>query len=254
MYATYVTYLLFLFNWGSIMDQEHQPSPQPEKSSRALTKDQIFAAADALAAVGERVTLDAVRLHLKKTVGRGGSYTLLSPTIQEWESAQKSAREPIRIEVPPQVTDALQAVGVTVMTVAVDLANARLQSARDALDAERLQFEARNAAVAEAADRLDAQLDEALQALAQRDADLVKLTADLQGARVDIGRMQSDLDAARRDIDSAKRAAAGERERASAAEQLAAQMRGIFQGLQLDNQLPAHLAAQPGKAGKTKSR
>ena len=56
----------------------------------AVTKEQIIAAADQIAAAGERPTLEAVRQIV------GGSYTTISPVLNEWKARQKEATAPLR--------------------------------------------------------------------------------------------------------------------------------------------------------------
>ena len=56
----------------------------------AVTKEQILAAADQIAAAGERPTLEAVRQIV------GGSYTTISPVLNEWKARQKEATAPLR--------------------------------------------------------------------------------------------------------------------------------------------------------------
>ena len=67
----------------------------------AVTKEQIFSAADELAASGQRPTLEAIR---KIT---GGSYTTISPALNEWKARQVTAAAPLREPAPQAVADRL---------------------------------------------------------------------------------------------------------------------------------------------------
>ena len=67
----------------------------------AVTKEQILAAADQIAAAGERPTLEAVRQIV------GGSYTTISPVLNEWKARQKEATAPLREPAPQAVGDRL---------------------------------------------------------------------------------------------------------------------------------------------------
>ena len=54
----------------------------------AVTKEQILAAADQIAAEGQRPTLEAIRQIT------GGSYTTISPVLNEWKAKQTSTAAP----------------------------------------------------------------------------------------------------------------------------------------------------------------
>jgi hypothetical protein len=61
----------------------------------AVTKEQVFAAADQISVAGQRPTLEAVR---KIT---GGSYTTISPALNEWKARQATTAAPLREPAPP---------------------------------------------------------------------------------------------------------------------------------------------------------
>ena len=67
----------------------------------AVTKEQIFSAADELAASGQRPTLEAIRQIT------GGSYTTISPALNEWKARQVTAAAPLREPAPQAVADRL---------------------------------------------------------------------------------------------------------------------------------------------------
>lgn len=114
----------------------------------AVSKEQIWAAADQLAAEGQRPTLEAVRQIT------GGSFTTISPALNEWKAKQASASTPLREAAPQAVTDRLVEVGTEIWAVALELANARLTTEREALEKARTELEADRAEATELADRL----------------------------------------------------------------------------------------------------
>ena len=97
----------------------------------AVTKEQIFAAADALAAEGKRPTLESIRQIT------GGSYSTISPALNEWRARQAAKASPIREAAPQAVADRMAEVGAEVWSIALELANARLAAEREALDKAR---------------------------------------------------------------------------------------------------------------------
>jgi colicin import membrane protein len=128
----------------------------------ALTKDQILQAADQLAAAGETPTLAAVR----KSIG-GGSYTTINEALKEWKAKQQATVTPIREPAPEGISKRLDEVGAEVWAIALELANARLTSEREALKATRQQLETAQQETTELADQLSAEL-ETLQAQHQQ--------------------------------------------------------------------------------------
>ena len=114
----------------------------------AVTKEQIFSAADELAAGGQKPTLEAIR---QRT---GGSYTTISPALNEWKARQATAAAPLREPAPQAVADRLAELGADVWAVALDLANARLAVEREALEKARAELEADRNEATELADKL----------------------------------------------------------------------------------------------------
>ena len=136
----------------------------------AITRDQIFAVADEIDAAGQNATLAAVR----KALG-GGSFTTISDGMTEWR-ARKAAREtPLREPAPSMVAERLTELGAELWSAALELANARLDSEREALEAARLQLESDKAEAAELADQVTAELELAKAAL--QTANTVELAA-----------------------------------------------------------------------------
>lgn len=130
----------------------------------AVTKEQILSAADELAAAGQKPTLEAIRQIT------GGSYTTISPALNEWKARQATAAQPLREPAPQAVADRLAEVGAEVWGIALELANARLASEREALEKARADLEADRAEATELADRLAAQVEELQSRLASIEA------------------------------------------------------------------------------------
>jgi DNA repair exonuclease SbcCD ATPase subunit len=128
----------------------------------AITKDQIFAAADELDATGQNPTLAAVR----KALG-GGSFTTISEAMTEWKARKAAKESPLREPAPPAIAERLVEFGAEIWAIALELANARLASEREALEAARTELEAERGEAAELADQVSAELEEAKTALGQ---------------------------------------------------------------------------------------
>jgi DNA repair exonuclease SbcCD ATPase subunit len=136
----------------------------------AISKEQVFKAADELQAAGQKPTLEAIR---KKV---GGSYTTLAPLLREWKAAQAAADVPMSEPLPGSIAARLEDFGGEIWRVALELADSRLQGEREALEEARKQLEAERDEAVELADGLAAEVD-ALRAEVER------LTAELAGLR-----------------------------------------------------------------------
>ena len=84
----------------------------------AVTKAQIFAAADALAAEGKRPTLESIRQIT------GGSYSTISPALNEWRARQAAKASPIREAAPQAVADRMAEVGAEIWAIVTLLSGA----------------------------------------------------------------------------------------------------------------------------------
>ncbi|MBO1859311.1 DNA-binding protein [Burkholderia cenocepacia] len=196
----------------------------------AVTKEQILAAADQIAAEGQRPTLEAIRQIT------GGSYTTISPALNEWKARQAAQATPLREPAPQAVADRLAEVGAEVWSIALELANARLAAEREALDKARADLEADRAEATELADRLAAQVEElqsrlasieAAEAAARGEADELRgqlaaaqeqaHTAEARAQEIErrAGELRTELDRAHQDADQATKAAAQAREDAA---------------------------------------
>jgi hypothetical protein len=125
-----------------------------KESSMALTKDQIFAAADAIAADGLTPTLAKVRAALG-----GGSFTTISEAMTEWKASQQSTTAPLPAPAPQEIAVKLAELGADVWGIALELANAQLAAERGALEASRIELDAARQEAAEAVNKLSAELE-----------------------------------------------------------------------------------------------
>jgi chromosome segregation ATPase len=192
----------------------------------AVTREQILAAADAIAAEGQRPTLEAVRQRV------GGSYSTISPALAEWKAQQAARAQPVREAPPAAVAERLEALGGEVWAVALELATARLRAEREALEAARAELESERAEAVELADRQAAEI-EALQSR------LSGLEATEQAARQEADELRGRLAAAearvdelRTELDRARQEAAQARQEATQAREDAAGLRGRIEALE----------------------
>ncbi len=184
----------------------------------AVTKEQIFSAADELAAAGQRPTLEAIRQIT------GGSYTTISPALNEWKARQATAAAPLREPAPQAVADRLAELGADVWAVALDLANAELEADRaeatelaDKLagDVEALQSHLALIKAAEAAARGEA--DELRGQLAAAEARAQEIERRADDLRTELDRAHQDAEQARQALAERLTAAQAERDQAAKA-------------------------------------
>ena len=190
----------------------------------AVTKEQIFTVADELDAVGQNPTLANVRKQLGS-----GSFTTISEAMSEWRARKASRSASIRETAPPAIAEKLSELGDEVWAVAITLANNRLSSEREALDALRLENEEAREEATQLADQLTDELDaaktriialDAAAATAKADADqwAAKLAATNERAATAEARaaeLRMELDHAHQETGQARREAADAREQAA---------------------------------------
>ena len=154
----------------------------------AITKEQIFQTADQLTAAGESPTLANVR----KALG-GGSFTTISDAMNEWKAKQQATNAPIREPAPAAVATRLEELGADIWAVALELANARLTSEREALETTRQQLETAQQEATELADQLSVEL-ETLQAQHQQATEALQtVTTSLEQAKQENASMSRQL-------------------------------------------------------------
>ena len=185
------------------------------------TKEQIWAAASALLEEGKSPTLAAVREQLG-----GGSYTDISAAMQLWRSSQRTSNTPLREPAPPSIAERLSEFGSELWAVALELANNRLQSEREALEQARQETEAIRKETTSLADQLTSELENLkIEILSHKDQ-LTQLRKESENARVAEQACQARLEAAAREIESLKAQVKEEREEAKKSAETAAELRG----------------------------
>ena len=122
----------------------------------AITNADIHAVADRIVSEGATPTLASVRAALG-----GGSFTTISEGMKAWKAAQQAAPAPMREAAPQAVSERMAELASEVWGIAQTMANERLASEREVLEAMRREFEQAQAEAAELADTLAAELDEA---------------------------------------------------------------------------------------------
>jgi myosin heavy subunit len=138
----------------------------------AITQNDVFVAADQIVANGANPTLASVR----KLLG-GGSFTTISEWMNDWKMRKQTPllREPA----PDLITQQLGAFASELWVIAQDMANARLKTEREALDATRLELEQVSQDAVELADQLSNDLEETQIRMAAQERSLQKLTLEL---------------------------------------------------------------------------
>ena len=129
----------------------------------AITTPDIHAAADKIAAQGATPTLAAVRTALG-----GGSFTTISEAMKEWKASQQASATPIREPAPAAIADRMAAAVSETWAIALEMANDRMRSEREALDLARGEMEKAQAEAAELADQLAADLEGAQATIEQQ--------------------------------------------------------------------------------------
>ncbi len=101
------------------------------------TREQVFAAADAIAATGENVTLRTLRGYLG-----GGSFGSLDEPLRQWKAERKQRPEAPELEMPAAVIASFEATWRIAMAEALkDVASAREKAAAEVqeIEAQRLE-------------------------------------------------------------------------------------------------------------------
>ena len=211
----------------------------------AITTADIHAAADRIAEAGQQPTLAAVRAALG-----GGSFTTISEAMKGWKAAQAAAAAPLREAAPAAVTERMGELAAEVWGVAIGMANDRLASERDGLEATRQELEQQQREAAELADQLGAELDAArvqietqAEALKQSEAQAAQLAAAQEAAHT----AQAALAEAQKRADGL--AALLEQERAATKEAQAKAEKALTDAAKLAGKLEA-LQAKPKPAAK----
>lgn len=192
------------------------------KSTRGVQQEEVWAAADALIAAGERPTIERVRLK----IGRGSPNTV-SPMLEAWfatlaprlgvaapgtQAAEEGA--------PKELRQALDSVWAAAVVAARGEAEKALAPERYRLGQEGLELEVareelaqREAALSERSVALEHALELAKSQLRDQAALLTKAGHDLDQARSSLATLVQERDAGRRQFDEQLRDLAEERQR-----------------------------------------
>jgi hypothetical protein len=103
----------------------------------AITQEQVYTAADAIAATGKTATVAAVRASLG-----AGSFSTITPILREWTEAQALptvAASPAA-PAPSAVIDCLTAIAPQVWAIAAQAANEHLAAERSTMDHQRTEL------------------------------------------------------------------------------------------------------------------
>lgn len=143
------------------------------------TNERIFQIANEIDAAGQNPTLAAVR----KALG-GGSYTTISEAMQEWRA--RKAANAIRPLVPPPsaVTEQLADLGTEIWSLALEMANGKLEAERDALEEKRTGLEAEKLEAVELANQVTAELEVSQRQIADGEAAKRATLSDLSALQV----------------------------------------------------------------------
>jgi hypothetical protein len=196
------------------------------RGARGVQEDEVWAAADAVLASGERPTIERVRQFL----GRGSPNTV-GPMLEAWYGSLAQ-----RLKTPSAAADELpeEEGGDATLPPAVERAAKVLwgravqqahQKAQDHAEAERTALEQRSQALDEAAQALAAErarLEDRAQALATalsaKDEQIADLGRQLTALQQRLGAQASEIDALRAQCSHLAAAAEGERQRLAASE------------------------------------
>lgn len=192
------------------------------KSTRGVQQEEVWAAADALIAAGERPTIERVRLK----IGRGSPNTV-SPLLESWFATlaprlgvAASGSQPAGEGAPKELRQALDGIWGAAIASARDKADRALAPERDRLaqQGQELEFARqdltqRETALAERGVALAQALELAKFQLRDQATQLEKVGRDLEGARSSLATLIQERDEDRRRFDERLRSLAEERQR-----------------------------------------
>lgn len=192
------------------------------KSTRGVQQEEVWAAADALIAAGERPTIERVRLK----IGRGSPNTV-SPMLEGWFATlasrlgvAASGAPPAESGAPQALRQALDAVWADAVAAAREKAEAALASEQDRLaqqyqelDSQRQRLLERESALAQRGATFEHALEMLKSQLRDQAAQCDKAGRELERARSSLATLVQERDADRRQFDEQLRMLAEERER-----------------------------------------
>ncbi len=143
----------------------------------ALTRERVFEVADQLVAEGQSATLNNVR----KALG-GGSFTTISDAMSEWRDKQTVKQAEVVEPVPESVAERIGELGRELWALAMEKANAKLVSEREAIEQARSQMENSRQEVVELAEQINAELD----SLQVKHAETLQALEKAEGAQAQV--------------------------------------------------------------------
>ena len=205
-----------------------------KETMKETMQEKIFAAADALDEQGQKPTLRLIR----KEIG-GGSYSTIQDALKKWHAGTAKTAAPIREPIPQNVSAKLEEFGNNVWSAAVEMANARITSEREALETVRAETEALREEATQLADQLTAELEAAAARITAMEAEATETgnklaetqnTLAMTQARAETGEARADelrteLNRAHADRDKALSEAAELRGRLKTIEEITEQLR-----------------------------
>jgi hypothetical protein len=135
-----------------------------------ITRDHVFAAADALAHEGAQPTVKLVRDRI------GGSFSTITPHLADWKDERGGRSVASVPDMPEGVTSACRSLWASAWKAGQDA----IQTERDGLSAAKREMEQEHAELAHEITDLEGKLDTAL---AERDALTHKLAEEEKGRR-----------------------------------------------------------------------
>jgi chromosome segregation ATPase len=200
----------------------------------AITPEQIYAVADELVEEGKKPTLSNVR----KIIG-SGSFTTISDAMTEWRENQKEILQPIRETPPDAISSRVNSLSSEIWTIAVKMANSRLNSEREALNNDRTELEATRREAVELADEMSNELDalkvlydkaiaegrEATEQLVAQQEKTLTLSKHLEAAEIKLNANQARLDDLKTELQHAHEDTKSQREQLAEANKLAGDSR-----------------------------
>jgi len=216
-----------------------------KEAMREAMQEKIFAAADALNEQGQKPTLILIR----KEIG-GGSYTTIQDTLKLWQARKTATTAPPTHEPVPQgISEKLGELGSHIWATAVEMANSRLTSERETLQAAQQETETLRQEATQLADHLTTELETAAARITVLETETtetrnklatMQTRAETGEARAD--ELRAELARAHADRDKALADAATAREEA-------AELRGRLKAIEEVN----HAQNSPAKKQKPQS-
>jgi chromosome segregation ATPase len=151
----------------------------------AISKEDIWAAADTLEAAGMVASLAAVRAQLG-----GGSFATIQPAMAKWRERKAHLSTP-REPMPAEVQQRVLHVGDQMWRAASDAANQVLKLEREAMRAASVQLEKEQQEMATWADQLTAEVDAAKAQIATLETINTESAHELVAARLELVKAQA---------------------------------------------------------------